>query len=316
MAFKLHLDCIFPSGLRGGTGQARIFSDTAVFPEIINSTFASSKTAFPKSHWDWRGVVAWLGIMKIGEKEALSSFSPVCWVRCFQNCFRRFPERASGDGKYFHEPGSEYAGAGQCSHTARPESHGGTAGAEPTKGYSQQPDDHVFSAEHVGTDTDSHQHHGIPGTDGIRTAYGRVCSDSAGDFLFDDGRYHCGQPVPAHQPAEPDYSAVSPEEPVCSLQASSGFSFSLAGNRLTSTLPPLPMCFSLSRHHRLLSCRACGKESMCTMPSWKGPKRDFHCRAHHSLLGGHPGFPSVCSVLRAPWIFWFRASPGWYGVAE
>ena len=42
--------------------------DTAVFPEIINSTFSSSKTAFEIS-LGLTGVLSlWLGIMKIGEK--------------------------------------------------------------------------------------------------------------------------------------------------------------------------------------------------------------------------------------------------------
>ena len=42
--------------------------DTQVFPEIINSTFSSSKTAFEIS-LGLTGVLSlWLGIMKIGEK--------------------------------------------------------------------------------------------------------------------------------------------------------------------------------------------------------------------------------------------------------
>lgn len=181
--------------------------DTAVFPEIINSTFASSKTAFEIS-LGLTGVLSlWLGIMKIGEKGCYPAFRPPAESAVFETVSGD-SQRASGDGKYFHEPGGEYAGTGQCRHAARPESHGGTTGAEPAKGYGQQPDDHVSGAEHVGTDTDSHQHHGIPGTNGSRTTHGRVCSDSIGDFLFDDGRHHCGQSVPAHQLAEPNHPAV------------------------------------------------------------------------------------------------------------
>jgi spore maturation protein SpmA len=44
------------------------FGDTTVFPDIINSTFASSKTAFEIS-LGLTGVLAlWMGIMKIGER--------------------------------------------------------------------------------------------------------------------------------------------------------------------------------------------------------------------------------------------------------
>ena len=45
--------------------------DTQVFPEIINSTFNSSKTAFEIS-LGLTGVLSlWLGIMKIGENSGL-----------------------------------------------------------------------------------------------------------------------------------------------------------------------------------------------------------------------------------------------------
>lgn len=76
--FKLHLDCIFLLAFVVALVKLVFLGDTAVFPEIINSTFASSKTAFEIS-LGLTGVLSlWLGIMKIGEKEALSSFSPVC----------------------------------------------------------------------------------------------------------------------------------------------------------------------------------------------------------------------------------------------
>ena len=207
--FKLHLDCIFPSGLCGGTGQARIFrrhgrisGDYQFYfcffqNGIRNFIGADGGTvALAGHHEDWR------------KRRRYTAFRPPAESAVFETVSGN-PQRASGDGKYFHEPGGEYAGTGQCRHTSRPESHGGTAGTEPAQGHGQQPDDHVSGAEHVGTDTDSHQHHGIPGTNGSRTTHGRVCSDSIGDFLFDDGRHHCGQSVPAHQLAEPDHPVVS-----------------------------------------------------------------------------------------------------------
>mgnify|MGYP003391184591 CR=1 FL=1 len=49
-------------------GRLTFLGDTGVFPEIINSTFSSSKTAFEIS-LGLTGVLSlWLGIMKIGEK--------------------------------------------------------------------------------------------------------------------------------------------------------------------------------------------------------------------------------------------------------
>ena len=56
-----------------------VFGDTQVFPEIINSTFSSSKTAFEIS-LGLTGVLSlWLGIMKIGEKGGIINwFELVC----------------------------------------------------------------------------------------------------------------------------------------------------------------------------------------------------------------------------------------------
>ena len=49
-------------------GKLVFFGDTSVFPAIIDSTFASSKTAFEIS-LGLTGVLSlWLGIMRIGEK--------------------------------------------------------------------------------------------------------------------------------------------------------------------------------------------------------------------------------------------------------
>ena len=44
------------------------FGDTGVFPEIMNSTFTTAKTAFEIS-LGLTGVLSlWLGVMKIGER--------------------------------------------------------------------------------------------------------------------------------------------------------------------------------------------------------------------------------------------------------
>ena len=86
--------------------------------------------------------------MKIGERGGvIQLFRPSAESAVFKTVSGD-SERASGDGKYFHEPGSEYAGAGQCGHTARPESMEGLQRAEThEKDTASKPDDHVFSAE-------------------------------------------------------------------------------------------------------------------------------------------------------------------------
>lgn len=65
---QLYLDCLLPNRLCSCIGKTCFLGDTQVFPEIINSTFSSSKTAFEIS-LGLTGVLSlWLGIMKIGEK--------------------------------------------------------------------------------------------------------------------------------------------------------------------------------------------------------------------------------------------------------
>lgn len=66
--------------------------DTQVFPEIINSTFNSSKTAFEIS-LGLTGVLSlWLGIMRIGEQAESSLCFPDCWDLCSANFFPIFPK--------------------------------------------------------------------------------------------------------------------------------------------------------------------------------------------------------------------------------
>ena len=77
------------------------WGDFEVFPEMMNSTFSSSKTAFEIS-LGLTGVLSlWLGIMKIGEKGGIVNvlariLSPV-FTKLFpdipkQNCFPIFPK--------------------------------------------------------------------------------------------------------------------------------------------------------------------------------------------------------------------------------
>lgn len=66
--------------------------DTQVFPEIINSTFSSSKTAFEIS-LGLTGVLSlWLGIMRIGEQGGVIALFPDCWDLCSVNFFPISPK--------------------------------------------------------------------------------------------------------------------------------------------------------------------------------------------------------------------------------
>lgn len=66
--------------------------DTQVFPEIINSTFNSSKTAFEIS-LGLTGVLSlWLGIMRIGEQGGVIALFSRLLDLCSANFFPIFPK--------------------------------------------------------------------------------------------------------------------------------------------------------------------------------------------------------------------------------
>ena len=75
--------------------------DTEVFPEIINSTFSSSKTAFEIS-LGLTGVLSlWLGIMKIGEKGGVISLFSKLLSPIFSKLFPDIPKGHPVTGSIF-----------------------------------------------------------------------------------------------------------------------------------------------------------------------------------------------------------------------
>lgn len=77
------------------------FGDTTVFPEIINSTFASSKTAFEIS-LGLTGVLSlWLGIMKIGELGGVVNWFARILSPLFSKLFPDIPKGHPVTGSIF-----------------------------------------------------------------------------------------------------------------------------------------------------------------------------------------------------------------------
>ena len=75
--------------------------DTQVFPEIINSTFSSSKTAF-ESSLGLTGVLSlWLGIMKIGEKGGVIAMFSRLLSPIFSKLFPDIPKGHPVTGSIF-----------------------------------------------------------------------------------------------------------------------------------------------------------------------------------------------------------------------
>lgn len=77
------------------------FGDTTVFPDIINSTFASSKTAFEIS-LGLTGVLSlWLGIMKIGEMSGVVNWFARILSPLFSKLFPDIPKGHPVTGSIF-----------------------------------------------------------------------------------------------------------------------------------------------------------------------------------------------------------------------
>lgn len=77
------------------------FGDMGVFPDIINSTFASAKTAFDIS-LGLTGVLSlWLGIMKIGENSGVISFLSRVMSPVFVRLFPEIPKGHPVTGNIF-----------------------------------------------------------------------------------------------------------------------------------------------------------------------------------------------------------------------
>lgn len=77
------------------------FGDTTVFPDIINSTFASSKTAFEIS-LGLTGVLSlWLGIMKIGEMDGVVNWFARILSPLFSKLFPDIPKGHPVTGSIF-----------------------------------------------------------------------------------------------------------------------------------------------------------------------------------------------------------------------
>lgn len=99
--FKLHLDCIFLLAFVVALVKLVFLGDTAVFPEIINSTFASSKTAFEIS-LGLTGVLSlWLGIMKIGERGGVIQLFARLLSPLFSKLFPEIPKGHPVTGSIF-----------------------------------------------------------------------------------------------------------------------------------------------------------------------------------------------------------------------
>lgn len=82
-------------------GRLVFLGDTQVFPEIINSTFSSSKTAFEIS-LGLTGVLSlWLGIMKIGEKGGIIALFSRLLSPIFTKLFPDIPKGHPVTGSIF-----------------------------------------------------------------------------------------------------------------------------------------------------------------------------------------------------------------------
>jgi spore maturation protein SpmA len=147
------------------------FGDTQIFTEIINSTFSSSKTAFEVS-LGLTGVLSlWLGIMKIGENSGLIAALSRWLSPVFCRLFPEIPKGHPVMGSLFMNIAANMLGLDNAATPYGLKGDEATSRSEPEERYCLQFDDYVSGAQHIGTDADSYQYHGISCSAGSRTAY-------------------------------------------------------------------------------------------------------------------------------------------------
>ena len=111
------------------------------------------KTAFEIS-LGLTGILAlWLGVMKIGENSGMINALSRWFESGILPPLPRNTERTSCHGFHIHESLCQHAGAGQCRYSDGAESHEGTSGTKPEKGYCHQSDGNVPCPQYLGTDT-------------------------------------------------------------------------------------------------------------------------------------------------------------------
>ena len=143
-----------------------VMGDTEVFPEIMNSTFASSKTAFEIS-LGLTGVLSlWLGIMKIGERGGVVNALARVLSPVFTRLFPDIPKGHPVTGSIFMNIAANMLGLDNACHSARPQGHGTDADAQHKEGHGNESDDNVPRAQHVGANHHPRFHNGLPCPDG------------------------------------------------------------------------------------------------------------------------------------------------------
>ena len=197
------------------------WGDFEVFPAMMDSTFASSKTAFEIS-LGLTGVLSlWLGIMKIGEKGGVVNVLARLLSPIFTKLFPDIPKGHPVTGSIFMNIAANMLG---LDNAATPlglkameqlkEIEDGRLKTEKEQGRisdSQMKEMSVTATNpmimFLVPDADTHLNHGVSCPDGCCPAYGYLYPHSAGNILLDAGRHHHHELLPEDQPAEPHHPA-------------------------------------------------------------------------------------------------------------
>ena len=152
--------------------------DTQVFPEIINSTFSSSKTAFEIS-LGLTGVLSlWLGIMRIGEQGGVIALFSRLLGPLFSKLFPDIPKGHPVTGSIFMNLAANMLGLDNAATPLGLKAMEGLQELNPKK-----------DTEYFGADSDSYQHHGISRSTRCCPTYRHICPHPAGNLLLYLGRY-------------------------------------------------------------------------------------------------------------------------------
>ena len=176
------------------------FGDTTVFPDIINSTFASSKTAFEIS-LGLTGVLSlWLGIMKIGEMGGVVNWFARILSPLFSKLFPDIPKGHPVTGSIFMNLAANMLGLDNAATPLGLKAMEGLQELNPRKDTASNPMIMFLVLNTSGLTI-------IPIS--IMVYRAQMGADPAGNFLFYTGRNHLRQSLSAHQSAEPYHSSFS-----------------------------------------------------------------------------------------------------------
>ncbi len=191
-------------------GKLVFAGDAGVFPAIMDSTFRLQPNgvrdlpgpdgralALAGHHEDWR------------KRRRYPAFSPVCLSPLFSKLFPEIPQGHPVTGNIFMNLAANMLGLDNAATPFGLKAMEGLQELNPRKDTASNPMIVFLVLNAAGLTLIPVSIMVYRAQMGAAQAYGCVCFRFCWQLFFHAGGYHCGQPLSAHQPAEPECSAAS-----------------------------------------------------------------------------------------------------------